>query len=165
VASKKTWIWVLVAGFGLMVLAMAAVAGAGLYFVVSHISTDRSSSADALRTFDEIRAGFHDQKPLFELDSEERPQPTRDIADLPTSTTRPENLVILAWDPDDERLAKISLPFWMLRLGRRNIEFQHDSGFDLDELNLDVDQLERVGPVLIFDFRTSDGERVLIWTR
>jgi hypothetical protein len=165
VASKKTWIWVLVAGFGLTVLAMAAVAGLGLYFVTSHVSTDRSSSVEALRTFDEMRAAFRDDKPLFELDSEEIPQPTRDIGDLPTSETRPENLVILAWDPDEERLVKVALPFWMLRLGRRNIEFRHGGGFDFNELDLDVDELERVGPLLIFDFRTSDGERVLIWTR
>ncbi len=151
--------------FGLTVLAMAAVAGLGLYFVASHISTDRTSSADALRTFDEVRAEFKNAQPLFELDSDETPRPTRAITELPTSDRRPEQLVILAWDPDDERLAKISLPFWMLRLGRQNIDIQNDSGFDLDELDLNVDELERVGPILVFDFRTSDGERVLIWTR
>jgi len=165
VASKKTWIWVLVGAFGLMVLAMAAVAGVGLYFVTSHISTDKTSSADALRTFDDIRAEFKNSPPLFELDSEETPRATRTLSDLPSSSRRPENLVVLVWDPDDERLAKISLPLWMLRLGRQNIDIQHDSGFDLDQLHLDIDELERVGPMLIFDLRTDEGERVLIWTR
>ena len=88
-----------------------------------------------------------------------------DLGALPRSDRRPEYLWILVWNPDDGRLSKISLPFWVLRLGRQNIDIKHDSGFDLDQLDLDVDQLERVGPKLIFDFRTSDGERVLIWTR
>lgn len=164
-ASKKTWIWVIVAGFGLVVFAMAALAGLGLYFVTSHISTARSSDAEALRAFDDVRAQFPDERPLFEIDSRGNPHPTGDLGSLPRSDRRPEYLWILVWNPDDGRLSKISLPFWVLRLGRQNIDIKHDSGFDLDQLDLDVDQLERVGPKLIFDFRTSDGERVLIWTR
>jgi len=165
VASKKTWILVIVAVFGLTILAMAAVAGMGLYFVASHISTNRASDADALRSFDQIRDQFKDVQPLFELDKDEKPRVTRTLSELPTSTSRPKDLVIMAWDPSDERLAKITLPLWMLRLGHRNLEIQSDSGFDFNRLDLDVDELERVGPQLVFDFRTSDGERVLIWTR
>jgi len=165
VGSRKTWIWIIVACLALGVVAMAAVAGLGLYFVASHISTGRTSSADALRTFDEVRAEFKDARPLFEIDSHDEPRPTRRLTDLPASSTKPKNLWILAWDPDDERLSKISLPFWILRMGKQNIDVRHDGGFDLDKLDLDVDELERVGPVLIFDFRTSDGERVLVWTR
>ena len=164
-ASKKTWIWILVACFGLAILAMAGVAGLGLYFVASHISTGRSSDADALRTFDEIRGEFKESEPLFEIDSHETPRQTRELTSLPTSDRKPEHLWILAWDPRDERLSKISLPFWMLRLGRDNIDIRSDGGFDLEQLDLDVDELERVGPQLIFDLRTPDGERVLIWTR
>ncbi len=165
VASRKTWLWVILAVFGLGILAMAAVAGTALYFVASHISTDKTSNVDALRTFDEIRAEFKNVEPLFELDSDERPRVTRELTELPTSATKPQNLVVLAWDPTDERLVKVALPFWMLRLGRQNIELSHDSGFDLNQLHLDVDELERVGPQLVFDFRTTDGERILIWTR
>lgn len=164
-ASKKTWIWIVVACLGLVILAMAGVAGLGIYFVASHISTGRTSDADALRTFDEIRAEFKESTPLFEIDSHEMPRVTRDLASLPTSERKPENLWILAWDPTDERLSKISLPFWMLRLGRDNIDIRHDSGFDLEQLDLDVNELERVGPQLVFDLKTADGERVLIWTK
>jgi hypothetical protein len=39
-------------------MALFAVAGLGIYFVTSHISTDRTSSTDAFRRFDQIRSKF-----------------------------------------------------------------------------------------------------------
>jgi hypothetical protein len=166
VASKKTWVWVLVTCAVLAIIAMFAVAGLGLYFVTSHVSTGRTSDRDALRTFDETRARFKDQRPLFEIGSDDRPRFTRRLTDLPTSPAKPQNLWILAWDPDEERLSKISLPFWMLRIGKQKIEIsERHHGFALEDLDLDVNELERVGPLLVFDFRTSSGERVLVWTQ
>jgi hypothetical protein len=165
VASKKTWIWIVVAVLGLCTMALFAVAGLGIYFVTSHISTDRTSSTDAFRRFDQIRSKFEEQRPLFELDHDQEPRMTRKLSDLPDARERPTELMILAWDPDDERLSSITLPFWMLRFGNRNLEIQNDGGFDLNALDLDVAQLERVGPLLVFDFRTPEGERVLVWTQ
>lgn len=167
-ASKKTWIWILAAAFGLCILAMAAVAGLGIYFVASNVSSGRSTGAQAGRSFDEVRGTFRDAPPLLELDRNDEPRPTRRLSDLPTSSRKPTNLWILAWDPDEERLSKISLPFWMLRLGHNNVDVRHrgDSGadFDLENLDLDFVELERVGPLLILDFRAPDGRRVLVWT-
>jgi len=37
--------------------------------------------------------------------------------------------------------------------------------FDIKRLNLDIDELQRVGPLLVFDYRATSGERVLIWTQ
>ncbi|HUF47133.1 MAG TPA: hypothetical protein VMM93_04895 [Vicinamibacterales bacterium] len=167
-ASRKTWIWVLVAAFGLFVLAMTAVAGLGIYFVASNVSTGSSTGADALRTFDQVRGTFGDAQPLLELDRDEQPRATRRLSDLPTSTRKPTTLWILAWDPDEERLSKVSLPFWMLRLGRNKIDVRHrgrsGADFDLEDLDLDFGELERVGPLLVFDLRSNDGRRVMVWT-
>ncbi len=165
-ATRKTWIWIIVAVLSVCVIALLAVAGAGVYFVASHIDTSRVSSTEALRTLDDARAQLKDEKPLFELDQRERPRLSRALESLPTSPTKPEHLVVLAWDPDDERIVKVTLPFWLLRLGRRNINvLDHEGGFNLERLNLDVNELERVGPLLLMDFRSPSGERVLIWTR
>ena len=38
-------------------------------------------------------------------------------------------------------------------------------GFDFERMELDVNELERVGPVLLFEHRSNAGERVLIWTQ
>lgn len=162
----RKWIWIFVIFFGLCVVALMAVAGAGVYFVANHIDMKSSSSTDAGRSFDEIKAGFKEQKPLFEIDSFERAKTARPIAEIPTSDVKPRNLWIQAWDPDEERLVKISLPFWLLRLGKRKVDFAGGGeGFDLDQLNIDVNELERIGPVVVIDFRSPRGERVLLWTQ
>jgi hypothetical protein len=54
----------------------------------------------------------------------------------------------------------------MLRVGQQKFSFSHDHpGFDLDGLDLDVSQLERIGPALVFDYREDTGVRVLLWTQ
>jgi hypothetical protein len=164
-ASKKTWIWVLVGFVGFGVVVLFALAGAGVYFVTRHIHAVHSSDASALEAFDTARAAFKDRPPLFELDRFDQPQATRDLSTLPTSPVKPTDLHILAWNPDDRRLVRITLPFWMLRLGRRKIDIidgHHD--FDVGSLDVSVDDLERIGPALVLDLRTSTGERVLVWT-
>ena len=165
-ATRKTWIWIIVGVLALCVIAMLAVAGAGVYFVASHIDTKAASSADAGIEFDKARALLNNQKPLFELDSRERPRLTREIASLPTAAAKPEYLWILAFDPDREgRLVRVNLPFWLLRLGRKKIQVMDRSEFDLSRLNIDVGDLERIGPQLLVDYRSNSGERVLVWTK
>src|SRR5262245_1803601 len=114
-ATKKTWIWIIVVFLAVCVVGMLAVAGAGVYFVASHIDTRRASGAEAFQEFDRARAAFKEDKPLFELDQRERPRLSRQIASMPTSPTQPEYLWILAYDPDREgRIVKVNLPFWLL---------------------------------------------------
>jgi hypothetical protein len=162
--KRRTWLWVLVAVFGLGVLGVMAMAGAGMYFVSKHVHAGPSSSADAFRAFDKAAERFKDVKPMFELDEHERPRQLRQFGDMPTSKSKVENMWILAWDPDRERLVKVSLPFWLLKLGRQKIDIMN-GGFDIERMQLDMNELQRVGPILLFDHRSSSGERVLIWTQ
>ena len=74
------------------------------------------------------------------------------------------DLAILVWDPTDERTVRISLPFWVLKLGRRKIDIGNSGGFDFERLNIDVDQLEKIGPRLLVDVQRPGGERVLVWS-
>lgn len=162
--KKKTWIWIIVGIGAFGVLMLFAVAGAGVYFVSKHIETKRTSGAEAVRAFDDARARFRDQRPIVEVESYSRKHRTRDLSAVPSSSQRPEHLWILAWDPDEERIVKISLPFWLIEMGRRKIDVTTD-GFDFNELDLDVKELRRIGPALVLDFRETSGERVLIWTQ
>ena len=165
-ASRKKWIWIIVAVCSVMLIALFAIAGAGVYFVSKHIRAEQSSSGDALRAFDEARLKFKDQRPLFELDSSHNPRAARSTTEMPTSPVKPEHLWILAWDADQGRLVKVSLPFWLVRMGKQKVDiFNSDTGFDLERLQLDVQELERIGPALVFDFRAKSGERVLVWTQ
>jgi hypothetical protein len=166
-ASKKTWIWIIVGVVGTCVLVLLALAGAGVYFVSRHINAQRVTSAEATRTFETALATFKDQRPLIEIDRFERAHPARPFSEVPSSTDKPQSLWILAWDPDRDRLVKVSLPFWILRLGRRKMDIMAsgDRSFDLERLNLDVPELERIGPAIVLDYRAPSGEHVLIWTR
>jgi hypothetical protein len=165
-SSRRTWIWIVVIVLGLCVTAMMAVAGAGIYFVSNHIDFKQTNVSDVGRTFDEVRATFKEQKPLFEIDSFERAKAVRPLSEIPTSTVKPKDLWIQAWDADKERLVRISVPFWLLRLGKRKMDFANGGeSFDLDRLNIDVSELERIGPTIVFDFRAPSGDRVLLWTQ
>jgi hypothetical protein len=164
-ATAKTWLWILLGFIGVCILGLFLVAGAGIYFVAHHIAVRQTTSPAALRSFDDARATVQAQMPILELDSFERPREARHIADLPTSSIRPANLYVLAWNPVDGRLARVTLPFWLLRLSRRKIDFMDNrQGFNFERLDLNIPELERIGPALVLDYRSPGGERVLIWT-
>jgi hypothetical protein len=163
-ATRRTWLWVLLIVLGLGVVGVIAMAGVGMYFVTKHVHAGPSTSADAFRAFDEAAARFKESKPLFEVDDRDRPRMVRQLSDLPSSPSKPEHMWILAWDPEEQRLVKVSLPFWVLRLGRQKIDVMN-GGIDLERLQLDMNELQRVGPLLLFDLRATNGKRVLIWTQ
>jgi hypothetical protein len=73
--------------------------------------------------------------------------------------------VIKAWDPDEGRIVNLTIPIWVLAMGKRKVDlgFGPDS-FDMRRLDLDFKDIERIGPALLIDVRSRSGERVLIWT-
>lgn len=163
--SKKTWIWIIVSVLGVCVILLLVVIGAGVYYVSQHIDTERATVAEAGKTFDSARAPFKEQRPLIELDTSERPRAGRPLADIPTSTVKPRELRIIVWNPDEQKIVRLSLPFWLLRLSRDDVHVMDDGGFDFRRLKLDVNELERIGPALVLDARGRSGERVLVWTQ
>jgi hypothetical protein len=162
--SKKTWLWIVLALLGLCVIFVIAIAGAGLYFVSHHVSTRTSTTAEALSAFDAARAPFKDLPPVYEVDERERVKQVRRIADLPDGKTRAQHMQVLVWDSEREKLVKVSVPFWVLRMGHQKIDIAN-SPFELERMQLDVKELERVGPLLLLDLRSRGGQRVLIWTQ
>jgi hypothetical protein len=162
----KTWVWVVVAIVVVGILCVVAMAGVGFYFFSRHIDTRAASPASAAREFDAIRERFSDQKALIELD--DRGRFRRGNTDRPASgrANPPENLYVLAFDPDDGRIVRVTVPFWLLRLkaGGTSIDF-NGNRMDLEDLKLTVEDLERFGSTLIVDHKTLDGERVLVWSQ
>jgi hypothetical protein len=78
---------------------------------------------------------------------------------------RPEQLYVLAFDPDDERIVKVTIPFWLLRLKPRGTVDFNGGKLELEDLKLSVEDLERFGPTLIVDHKATSGERVLVWSQ
>jgi len=141
-------------------------AGASVYFIRQHIKVESSSDAGSQKAFEAARAAFKGQRPLLEMDSLNRPRPTRPLTNLPTGSVKPTEMVVMVWDQDKERLVHLSLPFWLLKLGCRKIDLSKgERSFDFERLNLDINELERIGPALVVDLKSSSGERVLVWTQ
>lgn len=165
-AKTKTWIWIIAGFLGVCVVVLLAVAGAGVYFVSQHINAKKASTTDALHQFEEARSMLKDKKPILELDRLGHPREVQRTEQLPTSTVKPTDMVILAWNPERGRIVRFSLPFWLLHIGHRKVDlFSSGDNFDVDRLNVDINELERIGPAFVLDYVTMNGERILIWTQ
>lgn len=79
-------------------------------------------------------------------------------------------LHLLAWEPDGERLLRMALPFWFIRIkmsGTLNLGTLTTAlAGDWEHLDLRVSEqdLEKRGPGIILDHRLSDGKRLLVWS-
>lgn len=164
-SSAKTWLKVIFVLIALGMLGMCAVAGAGIYFVTQHVSTSKVTSSSALKQFEEARARFEGQTPLIEIDARERVRRLRDLSAMPTASSRTTSLGVMAWNPEEERIVNLKLPLWILTMGQKKVELgMGPDSFDLRRLDLDLKELERVGPLLVVDLHTVTGERILVWT-
>jgi hypothetical protein len=160
----KTWVWIVVGVIVFGILGVIAMAAAGLWFVKSHVNIQTTTRAVAAVDFDTVRSRFPNQKPLIELD--ERGNFVHANTDRPAGNRRPQTLNIMAFDSDDEKVVRLDLPFWLLRLKGGGSRFDIGGGnVDLAKLRLTVEDLERYGPILILDQKDSDGSRVLIWSQ
>jgi len=161
----KTWVKVLLVVVALGMLGMCGIAGAGIYFVSRHVNTERVSSGSALKQFEDALVPFKDQKPLIEIDASDRVRRLRDLSQAPTATVKATNLIVMAWEPDQGRIVNFKLPLWVMAMGQRKVDFGVGAeSFDLRRLELDINEITRVGSLLIVDVRGRSGERVLIWT-
>ena len=162
----KTWVWVVVAIVVIGILGVIAMAGVGFYFFSQHVNTKVVSPASAAREFADISARFTGQKPLIELD--ERGHLLRANTDraAPPKAEPLEALHVLAYNPHDGRIVRISLPFWLLRMKMHGATIDLDGNrMDLEDLKLTVEDLERYGPTLVVDHKARNGERVLVWSQ
>jgi hypothetical protein len=163
-AKVKTWIWIVVGIVALGILGIVAMAAAGLWFVRSHVNVQTTTVAAAASDFDTVLARFSGQKPLIELD--DRGDFVRANTDRAAGTVRPQTLNMMAFDADDEKVVRMELPFWLLRLKSGGARFSMGGGnVDLAQLHLTVEDLERFGPTLILDHKSRKGERVLVWSQ
>ncbi len=163
--AVPTWLKITLVVVGLGMLGMCAIAGAGVYFVSQHVNTSTVSAPDALRQFEDARAKLKDQRPLIDIDTNERVTQLRAVAEMPTAPSPATTLVVMAWDPTDERIVNFRIPLWVLAMGERKVDLGVGAeSFDMRRLNLDVKDLQRIGPALVLDLNSPSGDRALVWT-
>jgi hypothetical protein len=163
----KAWIWVVIAVVVIGVLCVVAMAGIGLYFFSQHVETRSASPANAARDFEQVKARFAGQKPLVELDEHGRYLRSNTDRTAPPNAKAPESINVMAFDSDDGRIVRLSIPFWLVRMKMRGATIDlNGKHMDLEDLRLTAEDLERFGPTLIVDHtNTSSGERVLVWSQ
>ena len=162
-AKVKTWIWIIVGLFVMGIMGLVAMAAAGLWFAKTHIDVRSTPTPVARSEFEAVRKNFGSQKPLIELD--EHGDFLRANTDRPNGDRRPEDLYVMAFNPRDGRIVRVSVPFWLLRFKTHGRVIMNGGDIDLEDLHLTVEDLERYGPTLILDHKGEDGARVLVWSQ
>jgi hypothetical protein len=169
--KKRTWIWVVL---GVLVF-LGFVAIGGIVVAVSFFRQNASfsenvSAESAKSEFDAVYARFPGQQPLIQM-REGRPQLIPERATKAGNGQPLSTLHMIAFDPDDDEMAKISVPFWLLRLKSGPIRMSaYSEGWDDRGLSFDIKDIEKAGPGIVVDVDRSDvgagrrrEGRMLIW--
>jgi hypothetical protein len=165
--NRKTWISVVIAAVIAVGMLAAASIGGTAFFIYRHVNTQFTPNEKADEQFAQARARFAGQRPLIELRHNDDPVLHRDTIPAEMPAAKLETLRVLAYDTHDEKLVRVSIPFWLLRMApTRHVSFLNDTGidFDADRIRLTLEDLERRGPGLILDQADRRGAHVLVWT-
>jgi hypothetical protein len=112
--------------------------------------------------FEKIKQRFKGQEPLVEF--KEGFSARRNERPAMGSRVQLTRLHILAWDSDEEKLANISIPFWVLRLKSGPIRFStYTTGLDDRGVRLTPEEIEAAGPGIILEGTGPHGERFMLW--
>jgi len=149
----------------LVLLALGALIGFVVFGVMTwrHTTVERVAREEALLRIAEERALFGEEVPLLDVETAGRLVYRR--ASPPPEDVRPELLVVMAYRAGRERLIRVDIPFWFVKLKGPAAEFAlRDTGFDLRRLHMTASDLEAMGPSLILDESRANGDRILVWT-
>jgi len=166
----KTWITIIVSVLGVLVILGVAAIGGTAYWIYSHLQTQTIAEETAGDSFSKTRARFAGQQPLIEISDRDQVVIHRaaEAPATPASSTPLKTLRAMVYNPDDNRMVDVNIPFWLLRLAPSGgrFSFLNDNGisFDSERVRLTLDDLEQRGPGLILDQRDRRGSLVLVWT-
>jgi len=151
------------------VVAVAAIVGAGVWFVVSHRTSVAASVQQADVEFSSLRARFADQQPLLDMSHREAAEPpTGSRRSLPLRTFH----TVIFDTRGGQRLVRIDVPYWFARrfAGRDRefvwlgqLTFLDDTEFDSEPIRLSLDQVDRRGPGLVAYCGHQGGGRFISW--
>ena len=144
---------------GVLVLLGLVGVALGAWFFASAFESETADEPAATLSFDEVRRRFPGQQPVLDILDDHKAVVQREPP-LTTPAGSLERLQLLAWDPRDRDLARITLPFWLLRLKPATARVTVNQR----ELDITVEQLDRYGPTLLVDHQSQAGDRLLIWT-
>lgn len=101
-----------------------------------------------------------------------------EAARVSSREARATELNVLAWDPSDREMVRVSVPLWLVRTADRHGEWDRHGDWDpafgdqrdrerwrrrMDRLRWE--DIERAGPGILLEVMEDEGDRVLIWLR
>lgn len=123
---------------------------------------DRADESDAAREFLAARAAFGSTLPMLEVDASGRV--LRRTSPPLEAAVALEQLHILVYELAPQRLIRVDVPFWFVRLKGPALRYAvRGTGVDLDRLGVTAADIERHGPGPIMDETRANGDRVLVW--
>lgn len=146
------------------VLLVVVLVGAGAWFFTRHVELKEATPASAANELDEVRLRFAGQAPLIDPDAQGRAA----IAELERRRATyngplPDTFRIVVWDKREQQVARLSLPFWMLRLQSSDSLRLDLDGIDLGRLGVTVEDLRLAGPALVL-LHEDESSRLIVWT-
>lgn len=139
---------------GGFVILIVVIMAAGAYMVMSAFQTQETSQQEAAAAFTEMRAKFPGVTPAFAFQGgrpEIARQPPAAAAAKPPSTVH-----VLFFDQREQRLMRVNLPLSLLKLGNSPIR--------VNDVELQIEDVERYGSTVLLDGDTPDGDPVFVWT-
>lgn len=161
--KRRKWLPI-VAGVAIVLvfLAIGAAVVAMAWFRENVQVEKGASEASAITAFDEALKAFPDRRPLLELHDDRTMQLVPGVESRKNPGTV-SALNILVWDPDEQALARVSIPMWLLRLKSGPIELsQHIGDLGRSSARVTAEDIERHGPGVLFEHNPPSGERVLV---
>ena len=166
-AKKTSW--------GLIILGISAfvlIVGVGLVAVVGFViyqqfafQATSTTELKAEQEFTQVVSRFEGQKPYLVIKDGE---PVISHEKGPGSGRPVEALHIIVWKPDEQKVVRLNVPFWLLRMTKgRPIRLSSNPDPDGEPMRLRItaDDLERRGPGLVLDYKEASGQRVLVWAQ
>lgn len=159
--NQRTVLWV-IAGIVLCVLVVGA--GTAAWFFMSAFESAESDDAAAEREFASVRQRLGTAPPIIEVDGQaaiRKRQPP-----LESAGRELRRLHVLAWRPNESRLSRITLPWWLIRMsnGPVNLTPGAGDGIAATQTTVSPEEIERYGPAVLLEHAEPDGSRVLVWT-
>jgi hypothetical protein len=169
--ARRRWVPIV---FGVAVLLVFIGIGAAIAITAwfqQNVQVETRPASEATSEFEAIRKRFEGRPALLQI-RDGRPEYalSREAREArgqsKDSTARLETLHVLAWDERDGQLARVSLPFWVLRMKSDPIRLgSYASGLDDGGVDLRPSDIEQYGPGIILDTGVPAGGRVLVWAQ
>lgn len=161
---KLTWLWIILGVlFVLFVAGVTAVFIAASYVRQNVTLTENVDETEATRAFDAALAKFPGQQPLIRL-VDGRPQYVGDRATQNPSSKPLTTMHVIMFDREDDEMATVSLPFWLLRMKSGPIELSaYNRNWDDRGVRFTIEDLEKAGPGIVMDLTRERDGRMLVW--